>query len=113
MTLPSLQKFADMTVNVLREDGAAAYLPTIVVDGEFFVVEGIPAEVDHRVAIQETIERKGLSHGEYLFGVRSGDGEITVGRRSSEGMEFMAIRELDDGLRCSVLSHCEWWNSGL
>jgi hypothetical protein len=109
MTLPTLEEFSEMTVNVLREDGIAEYLPTIVVEDEFFVVEGIPPEVDHRVAIQNTIKRKGLAEGGYLFGVRSGESEVTIGRRSSEGMEFMTIRENHDGYRCAALPMCEWW----
>jgi hypothetical protein len=110
MALPSLKEFAGMTLKVLSDDGIADYLPTVVVEGEFFVVEGIPTEVDHRVAMQRTINARGLERGDYLFGVRSGEGEVTIGRCAAGKLEFMLIRQLNDGFHSAVMSRCEWWS---
>ncbi|MGC3989414.1 MAG: hypothetical protein QM796_07000 [Chthoniobacteraceae bacterium] len=77
----TLDSFAQATINVIREDGIAEYLPTIVLTEtqEFRVIEGIPSTVDHRTAIQNVVRRSSYESKEFFFGVCSSPEQITIG----------------------------------
>jgi hypothetical protein len=109
MSLPSLVQFTRATLNVLRTNGIAEYLPTIAVDGDFYVIDGIPEDVDHRKALKESIARDALMKQDFLFAVRSGATEITVAEYFAGEFEFVIIRLLDDGFHQAPLAVCEWW----
>ena len=109
----TLASFAASTINVIRDDGIAEYLPTIVLPTtqEFRVIEGIPADVDHREAVQDVIRRSGYSKADFFFGVRSGPAEITVGHyRPQKGTEFMQVVPHADGYSTKPLAKCDWWH---
>lgn len=64
----TLDWFAQATINVIRKDGIAEYLPTIVLNEtqEFRVIQGIPVTVDHRTAIQNVVRRSGYQSQEFF-----------------------------------------------
>lgn len=64
----TLESFAQATINVIREDGIAEYLPTIVLTEpqELRVIEGIPATVDHRTAVQNLVRRSSCESKEFF-----------------------------------------------
>ena len=108
----TLASFAQATINVIREDGIAEYLPTIVLTeiDEFRVIEGIPATVDHRTAIQNVVRRSNHESKEFFFGVRSSPEQITIGHfRPGQPTEFMIIAKTSDGYSTKPLQACDWW----
>lgn len=106
----TLESFAEATIQVIREDGIAGYLPTILLNGEIRVIEGIPATVDHRTAIQNVVRRSNLEDNEFLFGVRSADETITLGHfRPGRPTEFMTIARTSAGYATNTLETCDWW----
>jgi len=108
----TLQDFGKMTINVIREDGVAGYLPTIVLTDtqQIQAIEGIPADVDHRDAIQNVISRSALGTREFFFGVQSGPQQLTIGHsRPGQPTEFMSITKTASGYVADRLSTCEWW----
>jgi hypothetical protein len=109
----TLDSFAESTIAVIREVGIAEYLPTIVLPAtqEFRVVEGIPADVDHRAAIQNVIRRSGYTQGEFYFGVRSAPDQIILGHYTPQrATEFMQIVKTSDGYSKKPLLACDWWH---
>ena len=108
----NLKDFVDNTIEVIREDGIASYLPTLIFPDthEVVAIEGIPDDVDHRQAIQKVILRSGHQEREFFFGVQSGRGLITTGHfRSGRPTEFMEIAETADGHTTAIIETCEWW----
>lgn len=108
----TLQEFADITINVLRKDGVAEYLPTFAFPEteEIRAIQGIPAEVDHRDAIQNVVRRSGYATREFFFGVRSASDQVLVGHyRPGRPTRFIAITSAaGDYTSCKVTS-CDWW----
>ena len=108
----TLDGFARATINVIREDGIAEYLPTIALPDsqEFRVIEGIPADVDYREAVQNVVRRSGYEKKEFFFGVRSAPGEITLGHyRPQQPTSFLRITKSRDGYSTSATATCAWW----
>lgn len=108
----TLESFAESTISVIRDDGIAEYLPTLVFPEaqEFRVIEGIPETVDHREAVQKVVRRSGLDGREFLFGVRSAEGEITLGHlRPGRPTPFMRITGAEGGYVATAMSECDWW----
>jgi hypothetical protein len=108
----TLDSFAQATINVIREDGIAEYLPTIVLTEtqEFRVIEGIPATVDHRTAVQNVVRRSNYESKEFFFGVRSSPETITIGHfHPGKPTEFMTIAKTSDGYSTKPLPTCDWW----
>ena len=112
MALPTLTQFTRATLNLLRSHGIAEYHPTVVVDGDFYVIDNIPDDVDHRDALLKTIARDSLMKQDFLFAVRSADAEITLGQHVAETMDFTLIRALNDGFKVVPLAACDWWQAG-
>ncbi len=104
-----LQEFTEITLAVAEEHGIGLYAPTLIVQGQVQVIQGIPPEVDHREALQQVVRRQGLEDREFFFGVRSGPQEITTGHHTLEGMAFMRISGLHQGFMVSKLEICPWW----
>lgn len=109
MSLPTLEQFAQATVNVVGDTPVSDYVPTFAIDGEVLVLEGIPAEVDHRYAIQDHAQRNGWDKADFLFGVRSGEGEITLGFHSGSGSEFALLRWIHDSVQFQPIDRPGWW----
>ena len=107
-----LQEFTDITLTVLQEQGAAAYAPTLIAGETVQVIQGIPEGIDHRDALQETVQRLGLEHTEFYFGVRSGPHEITTGFHTAACTRSQRISELQTGFVVSDLEDCMWWTLG-
>jgi hypothetical protein len=111
----TLQDFAGMTIEVVRQDGMEGYLPTLILTGtqEVRVIRGIPDHIDHRAAIQSVVRRSGHETEEFFFGVKSAAQEITIGHyRPGQPTEFMSITE-EVGEYSSVgVQSCDWWNVG-
>ena len=108
----TLREFSEMTIEVIREDGLANYLPTLAFPDtqEIRAIQGIPSEVDHRDAIQNVVRRSGHEKKEFFFGVRSGPQEIIVGHyQPGQPPQFMSIVERGQGYAASPVSSCEWW----
>ena len=81
----TLDEFTDITMLVLEEQGIASYAPTLVVRDVIQVIQGIPDDMDPRIAIQDVIRRAGLEGTELIFGVQSGPIEVTTGCSSPRG----------------------------
>jgi hypothetical protein len=107
-----LQEFTQLTLAVLEDQGTAAYAPTIIADDTVQVIQGIPAGLDHRAALQETVHRLGLEQSDFFFGVRSGPGEITTGFHTVVDTRFQRISEMRQGFVVSDLEDCVWWTLG-
>jgi len=107
-----LDEFTHLTLAVLEDHGSAAYAPTIVADETLQVIQNIPEGTDHRAALQETILRLGLAQSDFLFGVKSGPGEVTTGFHTAVSTQFQRISELRKGFVVSQLDDCTWWTLG-
>jgi hypothetical protein len=108
----TLQDFAEITMNVIREDGIDGYLPTLVLPDtkHIRVIQGIPDDVDHRDAVQNVVRRSGYETREFFFGVQSTSHEITIGHcRPGQPTEFMRITEATDGFSVAAIPSCDWW----
>ena len=110
--MSTLEQFAKITVNVIRENGLDGYLPTLMVPStkEVRAIDGIPVEIDHRDAIQDVIVRDGLNSSEFFFGVQTAPNEITTGHYTPERVSFMTIVEANDGYLMRPLASCSWWH---
>ncbi len=110
----TLDEFTDITMVVLEEQGIAHYAPTLVVQDTVQVVQGIPGNMDPRIAIQDFIQRMGLNATELLFAVRSGPIEVTTGSYSPQGSTFQLISRRPQGYTVAAMDTCDWWtlNSG-
>ena len=107
-----LQEFTQITLAVLEDQGTVAYAPTIISDDTVQVIQNIPAGLDHREALQETVLRLGLQQSDFFFGVRSGLGEITTGHHTAVSTHFQRISALRQGFVVSDLEDCAWWTLG-
>lgn len=108
----TLRDFADMTITVIQQDGIEGYLPTFALPDtrQLRAIQGIPADLDHRDAVQNVARRSGYETREFFFGVRSGPAQITVGHhRPGQPTEFMSISEAPGGYSTDALATCEWW----
>src|SRR5687768_7436332 len=102
----TLQDFADITINVIREDDIEGYLPTFALPDtqQIRVIQGIPDDVDHRDAVQNVVRRSGYETREFFFGVQSASREITIGHyRPGKPTEFMTITEAADGFSVATI----------
>lgn len=104
-----LEEFTHITLAVAEEHGVATYAPTLILNEQVQVIQGIPEGIPHREAIQTVIHQHGLDNQEYFFGVRSGPQEITTGHHTSQGTQFMRISALQKGFMVSDLEDCAWW----
>lgn len=109
MTLPTIEQFAQATVNVVGDTPIGEYVPTFALDGEVLVLEGIPEDIDHREAIQDHAKHNGWNGADFLFGVRSGENEITVGLYSPSGSEFALLRWVDESVHLQAIDRPGWW----
>ncbi len=107
-----LDEFTHITLAVLEEEGAATYAPTIIAGESVQVIQGIPEGLDHRAALQQTIQRLGLGQSDFYFGVKSGPGEVTTGHHTVVSTEFQRISEMKTGFVISDLEDCGWWTLG-
>lgn len=115
MSAAALDQFAAITVQVLAADGIDDYLPTIVdfETSEVSVIEGIPDDVEHTIALIETVERKELKDANFAFGVRTGDGEVVAGVCSKRLCLFERIVRRDDGFDREPSGTPPWWPAAL
>ena len=109
MATSKLEQLAQITVKVLRKQRFVDYQPTLLIDKQIQVIEGIPKGTLHRVAIQRFIAGEGLAGRELLFGVRSGRNEITVGHYRPGAVSFMQIARSRDGYSVEPIENCSWW----
>jgi hypothetical protein len=107
-----LQEFTHLTLAVLEGQGVSEYAPTILADETVQVIQGIPEGLDHRTALQEAVLRLGLDQSEFLFGVRSGPGEVTTGLHTPVNTQVQRISELRQGFVVSDPEECLWWTLG-
>lgn len=107
-----LDEFTHLTLAVLQDQGASAYAPTIIAEDAVQVIQGIPEGLDHRRALQETVQRLGLEQAEFYFGVKSGPGEVTAGFHTPVHTQVRRISELQHGFVVSGLEDCAWWTLG-
>ncbi len=107
-----LLEFTHLTLAVLEDQGTAAYAPTIIAEETVQVIQGIPPGLDPREALQQTALRLGLEQSDFLFGVRTGPGEITTGHHTAVDTRFQLISEMRQGFVVSDLEDCAWWTLG-
>ncbi len=107
-----LQEFTQLTLAVLEDQDTASYAPTLIAGETVQVIQGIPEGLDHREALQETVLRLGLQQSDFLFGVKSGPGEITTGFHTAVDTQFQRISELRQGFVVTNLEACDWWTLG-
>ena len=105
----TLDEFTDITMVVLEEQGIATFAPTLVVNDVIQVIQGIPDELNHRIAIQDFIGRAGMEGAELIFGVKSSPTEVTTGSLSPQGSSFQLISRIARGYTVAALDSCEWW----
>ena len=105
----TLDEFTDITMVVLEEQGIATYAPTLVVNDVIQVIQGIPDDMDHRIAIQDFIKRMGMEGTGLIFGVKSSPTEVTTGSFSPEGSTFQLISRTPRGFTVAAADSCEWW----
>ena len=105
----TLDEFTDITMVVLEEQGIATYAPTLVVNDVIQVIQGIPDDMDHRIAIQDFIRRMGMEGTELVFGVKSSPSEVTTGSLSPQGPAFQLISRIARGYTVAAMDSCEWW----
>ncbi len=108
----NLEEFTHITVTVLEEQRVATYAPTLIVDEEVRVIQGIPEGLDHREALQDVVRRMGLQEAEFLFGLRTAPHEVTTGHHSPVGIQIQRISEMGKGYTISEVEECPWWNQG-
>lgn len=115
MATMTLEEFAEATLDVLREDGIAAYLPTVCLPArrEIQVVEGIPATVPDTEAIKHVAAMPALAGQRLLLGVRSGPSRVDVVEvQPGRAPRFLSILEDDDGALVVARGEPEaygWW----
>ncbi|GAA5496813.1 hypothetical protein Rhal01_02998 [Rubritalea halochordaticola] len=108
----TVESFASSTIEVIKEDGIDEYLPTIVLPSinEFRVIEGIPNNVDHITAIQNVIRKHEYQKEEFLFGVLSSSGVITLGHfRIGQPTEFRRIVGDGADYKVTKIDSVDWW----
>jgi hypothetical protein len=113
MTAPDLASFTEITRRVVSRDGMEGYLPTVLIGKEVRVIEGIPASVDQRDAIQEHVSKAGLLGSTFFFGVRSGADEVTTGHFRPGHVACMCVVRSDAGFRVLDEADASWWRVGL
>jgi hypothetical protein len=107
-----LEEFAEMTINIIRENGLSGYLPTFILpeSQEIRAIQGIPADVDHREAIQQVAQQSGYAMQEFFFGVQTAPNQITIGHfRPGQPTLFKSIEETSEGITTNKMSSCDWW----
>lgn len=109
MPLISLLAFTETTRDIAVADGFVDYCPTLCDEEEVIVIEGIPDHVDHREAVQHMAQRRGFLDKEFLFGVLSGEDEITTGHITPDGASFMAVRLIHGQVRLCEEPRPAWW----
>lgn len=108
----TLQDFAGTTIRVIHEDGLDGYLPTFVLPDtqQIRTIDGIPAGVDHRDAVQNVVRQSGYQTREFFFGVQSALRQITIGRfRPGQPTGFLNITETGDGYTANAVVTRDWW----
>ncbi|MDX1952543.1 MAG: hypothetical protein SFY81_10175 [Verrucomicrobiota bacterium] len=108
----TLQEFAEVTIEVLKDDGLEEYLPTVAFPKtrELRVISDIPEDLDHREAIQNLLQRGDFQKTEFFFGVRSGPNQVTIGHsRPNFLTKFLLIQGSGKTFKILPSSHCSWW----
>ena len=103
--------FESATLGVVRSDGFDAYLPTVVLLDiqELRVLDGIPETVEQTTPLQETIESHGWTKGPFLFAVRSGSNEITLGSCIAGACTFRSILRVGGEFLARPSERPGWW----
>jgi hypothetical protein len=108
----TLEQFTEMTLHVVLDDGMGDYLPTLLYPDtqEVRAIEGIPAGVDHRQAIQDVARRSSGDKRQFFFGVCTQPGQIVTGHfRPGRPTQFMQVLETTEGYSALPLQRCDWW----
>lgn len=113
MNTLTLQEFIETTLEVLESTGMEKYLPTLIPfgseEGPLMLIEGIPADVDPREALQEVVRLGEFNNSTFFFCVRAAVDELVGGLYSPAGTEFFAIRESSKGFLAGRVPACDWW----
>jgi hypothetical protein len=105
----TLEKFLEATCNILEEDGFAAYLPTLYVDDEILVVEGIPDPLSDTDALNDVGPKHGLGSLGTFFAVLASVDTVVAGEVSNAGWRFAHIQPGDTGLVVSPVEQPSWF----
>ncbi|WP_242102884.1 hypothetical protein [Lysobacter sp. M2-1] len=103
------EQFLDATCNILDEDGFAAYLPTLFVDDEILVLEGIPDSVSDTEALNDVGTEYGLGSNGTFFAVLAAAETVVAGEFSTTGWRFVQIQPGSSGLVVSPVERPLWF----
>ena len=103
------EQFLEATCNILDEDGFDAYLPTLYVDDEIFVVEGIPDSISDTDALNDVGPEHGLGGDGTFFAVLATADTVVAGESSPKGWRFVQIQPGSSGLVVSSVERPLWF----
>jgi hypothetical protein len=103
------EQFLEATCTILQEDGFGSYLPTLFVDEEFLVVEGIPEHVSDTDALNDLGPEYGLGEPGTYFAVLVAADTVIAGESGSSGWNFVSIHTTESGLVVSQADRPEWF----
>ncbi|KAF1706025.1 hypothetical protein CSC71_14765 [Pseudoxanthomonas sangjuensis] len=103
------EQFLDATCNILDEDGFVAYLPTLYVNDEILVVEGIPDSVSDTDALNNVGSEYGLGSSGTFFAVLAAADTVVAGEFSFTGWRFAQIQPGNSGLVISWVERPLWF----
>lgn len=103
------KQFLEATCNILIEDGFAQYLPTLYVDDEILVVEGIPDSVSDTDALNSVGPEHGLGNHGTFFAVLATTDIVVAGESSATGWRFVQIQPGTPWLVVSPVERPLWF----
>ncbi len=103
------EQFLEATCNILHEDGFESYLPTLFVDEEILVVEGIPEHVSDIDALNDLGREYGLGEPGTYFAVLASADQIIAGQSTPSGWSFVSIQSTDSGPFVSPVDRPAWF----
>ena len=107
--LLNFEQFLEATCNILDEDGFADYLPTLYVDDEILVMEGVPEGVSHTDALNNVGPEYGLGRLGTFFAVLASTDTVVAGEFSLTGWRFVQIVPGGDALVVSPVEQPLWF----
>ena len=103
------EHFLQATRNILDEDGFVQYLPTLYVDSEIIVIEGIPDSVLDTDALNNVGPEHGLGKVGTFFAVLATADTVVAGGALATGWRFVQITPGSAGLITSPIERPLWF----
>lgn len=103
------EHFLQATRNILDEDGFVQYLPTLYVDSEIIVIEGIPDSVLDTDALNNVGPEHNLGKAGTFFAVLATADTVVAGAALATGWRFVQITPGSAGLITSPIERPRWF----